>query len=82
MSDIANEILLAGINDSEAALAAIKRFEEFWRAFASACQAQQLDVAHEQGERLVALVESAVDLHLSATRRMMQFERLTREKDK
>ena len=81
MSDAPEEILLAGINDANAVIAAIQSFEEYWRAFASACQAQQLDVAQQQGERLVALVESAVDLHLSSVRRIAQYERLTRMRD-
>lgn len=81
MSSAADEILIAGIHDANAAIAAINAFEEYWRAFTSACQSQQLDVAHTQGERLVALVEVAVELHLSSVKRMLQFERLTQRRD-
>lgn len=77
MSEAANEILEAGIRDAKTALLAIQSFDAEWKSFTHACQTQQLDVASVYGERLVALVESAVDLYLSSNRRISQFQRLT-----
>lgn len=77
MSKAADEILESGIRDAKTALLAISSFEAEWRTFAQACQTGQLDIASVYGERLVALVESAVDLYLSSHRRVAQFERLT-----
>lgn len=79
MSEAADEILQAGIRDAKTALIAIQSFDEGWKVFARACQTQQLDVANVYGERLVALVESAVDLYLSSHRRIAQFEKLTKD---
>lgn len=79
MSDAADEILEAGIRDAKTALLAIAGFDAAWRVFAAACQAQQLDHATVYGERLVALVESAVDFYSSSHRRIAQFERLAAE---
>lgn len=77
MSEAADEILQAGIHDAKTALLAIQGFDEGWKVFAQACQEQQLDIAAVYGERLVVLVESAVDLYLSSNKRMAQFDKLT-----
>ena len=79
MSDTADAILEAGIRDAQTALLAASGFNESWQTFANACQTQQFDLATVYGERLVALVESAVDLYASANRRMSQFQKLTQE---
>ena len=81
MSSPADKILLAGINDAEASIEMLSSFNAHWQLFADACRLQQLDIAHEHGQRLVAVVETAVDLYLSSVRRMAQFERLTMERD-
>lgn len=81
MSDAADAIMQAGIRDAEAALESFKALDAQWRRFAFACQNQQPDLAHAHGERLVTLVESAVDLYLSSHRHMTQFMRLTRGLD-
>lgn len=77
MSEAADEILQSGIRDAKTALLAIQSFDAEWKSFAHACQAGQLDVAEVYGQRLVALVESGVDLYLSSHRRIAQFQRLT-----
>lgn len=79
MSDAADAILQAGIQDAKTALLAVQSFDAHWKMFAAACQAQQFDLATVYGERLVALVESAVDLYAASNRRIAQFDKLTQE---
>ena len=76
MSDAAEEVLQAGIRDAKAALSAMQALSTDWLVFANACQTRQPEIAHIYGARLVALVESAVDLFLSSHRRMAQYERI------
>lgn len=79
MSEAADAILEAGIRDAKTALTAIQSFSDEWATFAAACQGGKLDVAEVYGQRLVALVESGVDLYLASHRRIAQFQRLTEE---
>lgn len=79
MNDAADAILQAGIQDAKTALLAISSFDGQWRLFAAACQAKQFDLAIIHGERLVALVESSVDLYMASNRRIAQFDKLTQE---
>ena len=79
MSEGADELLAAGIRDVQTALQMMRELDEGWRKFAAACEAQQSDVAQMQGAKLVATIESAVDLYLTAHRRMAQFDKLTRD---
>ncbi len=79
MSEAADAILQAGIQDAKTALLAISSFNEQWRLFADACQTKQFDLAVIYGERLVALVESSVDLYMASNRRIAQFDKLTQE---
>lgn len=75
----ADELLESSIRDAKLALVAIGEFDNGWKEFVAACQTQKFDIATVYGERLVALVESAVDLYHSSNRRMAQFEKITRE---
>jgi hypothetical protein len=79
VSESADELLQAGIRDAKMALELMQELDAGWRVFAAACHAQQSDVAQAQGAKLVATIESAVDLYLTAHRRMAQFEALTRD---
>lgn len=79
MSEAADAILQASIQDAKTALLAIQSFEGAWTTFTAACHARQLDLATVYGERLVALVESAVDLYMASNRRIAQFEKLMQE---
>ncbi len=77
MSEAADEILEAGIRDAKTALLVIQGFDAQWRTFAEACQLQQNDLATVYGERLVASIETAVDLYLASHRRMAQFTKIS-----
>lgn len=76
MSEAADALLRNGIQDAKAALLATQSFDEHWRTFAAACEERQFDIAILYGERLVTLIESAVDLYMSSHRRIAQFEKL------
>lgn len=81
MSEAADAILEAGIRDAKTALLAISGFDAQWKLFVAACQAHQFDLAAIHGERLVALVESSVDLFAASNRRIAQFDKLTQGPD-
>lgn len=81
MTTPADEILQAGVRDAQTALMAIQAFGAHWEQFTEACRAQQFDLAAIYGERVVAFVESGVDLYQSSHRRIAQFTKLTQGAD-
>lgn len=71
-----DELLESAIRDAQLALSTVGEFDKGWKIFVAACNTQQFDVATVYGQRLVALVETAVDLYHSSNRRVAQFEKL------
>jgi hypothetical protein len=79
VSDKADDVLEAAIRDAKLALEVLGGFNDGWNLFVHACRTQQMDLATIYGERLVATVESAVDLYQTSHRRIGQFEKLTHD---
>lgn len=79
MSERADDVLQAATRDAKLAMDVLSGFNEGWNLFVRACQSQQTDLANIHGQRLVAIVESAVDLYQTAHRRIAQFEKMTHD---